>query len=432
MVKNLKTYVINLKKRRDRKTHIFNEFEKYKNFDVVIFQAVENVVPAVGLYISLCSVIKQAKFENLPYVLFCEDDHSFTREFDYDELIDQIKLADNQCADVLLGGVSWYDYGTRLTKNLYWINSFTGMQFTIIFSRFYEKILSISFSQNDIIDGWISKFSKNIYLIAPFISVQKDFGYSDVTDKNNEVGILDKYFSDMCDRLRMLENVYDHINKIALPQISKEYYNDLQIPVYLIAKKNKARLASAIKQFENKNEFVVELMEINEITQIELWSKIKEIISFAKDQQDEIIIICNDDHEFTSNYSKDLLFQNILKGAYFGADLISGGSRNFDQIIMASHNLFWINLIDPSHFIIIYSRFYEAILFENFEPQDFVDIKLSELTNNKYLIYPFISIQKDSISSGFPNEGYASNIEVNSFEYTSERIKEIEGKMSLN
>lgn len=71
-----------LKKRKDRKNHIFNEFIKHKNFEVVILEAVENIVPAVGLYLSLCNVIEKAQFEKLPYVLFCEDDHWVLRSVD--------------------------------------------------------------------------------------------------------------------------------------------------------------------------------------------------------------------------------------------------------------------------------------------------------------------------------------------------------------
>ena len=41
----------------------------------------------------------------------------------------------------------------------------------------------------------------------PFISVQKEFGYSDVTPKNGEQGFVDKCFSETSERLRLLQDV---------------------------------------------------------------------------------------------------------------------------------------------------------------------------------------------------------------------------------
>ncbi|MFK2249200.1 hypothetical protein ACIXO6_15670 [Bacteroides fragilis] len=43
--------------------------------------------------------------------------------------------------------------------------------------------------------------------IYPFISVQKDFGYSDVTVYNGTPGMISNYFSQANYRLRMIHHV---------------------------------------------------------------------------------------------------------------------------------------------------------------------------------------------------------------------------------
>ena len=48
------------------------------------------------------------------------------------------------------------------------------------------KMLDYSFQDTDTADGVISKLATNKMVIFPFISEQRDFGYSDVTQSNME------------------------------------------------------------------------------------------------------------------------------------------------------------------------------------------------------------------------------------------------------
>lgn len=62
---------------------------------------------------------------------------------------------------------------------------------------------------NDTADGVFSKLSNNKMVLYPFISVQHDFGYSDVTKHNNEInGLISKFFEDADRRLQIYKNVY--------------------------------------------------------------------------------------------------------------------------------------------------------------------------------------------------------------------------------
>lgn len=86
---------------------------------------------------------------------------------------------------MLLAGVSWYQDAFQISEILFWIEKFTGAQFMIIFRKFFQRIVDTNFSHLDAVDAKIASLSDSIYLTYPFISVQKKFGYSDVTEMNN-------------------------------------------------------------------------------------------------------------------------------------------------------------------------------------------------------------------------------------------------------
>ncbi|MFZ4263758.1 hypothetical protein ACFRAE_17105 [Sphingobacterium sp. HJSM2_6] len=398
MRNKIPTYIVNLKHRIDRKKNIIKEFRGQLEFEVHFYDAIIDKTPAKGLYKSLINIIKLAKSQNLPYLLFCEDDHVFTENFDFERFKNLVKIVNKIEADVLLGGVSWFDYGVKINSDLYWIDHFTGMQFSIIYSKFYDKILNTTFNNIDVIDKWISKLSNDIYLINPFISIQKDFGYSDVTIKNNKKGILDNYFLDMANKLIFLDSIYNHILNSTIPVICDNTIKDLQIPVYIINLKNNLdKLSNVLNEFQNRNEFSIEIVEAceNENRALGLWMSIKKVIALAKEREDEVIIICEDNHVFTENYNRTTLFKNIYRSAYLGADIVLGGVSDVSHIVVVDENLCWISEFYNMQFIIIHNKFYDQILNEGIDSNVTSDGKFSEMSPNKYVIHPFISIQKN-------------------------------------
>lgn len=57
------------------------------------------------------------------------------------------------------------------------------------------------------LDFKISELSDSIFVIHPFISVQKEFGYSDVTSKNAEEGYVENLFRGTSQKLDMLKRI---------------------------------------------------------------------------------------------------------------------------------------------------------------------------------------------------------------------------------
>lgn len=119
-------------------------------------------------------------------------------------------------ADLLSGGVSWMRDSLQVRENLFWIERFTGMQFTVVFKRFYDKILAIKYDENQkyVTDSFLSMLSDSIFVMHPYISVQKEFGYSDVTEKNNKEGYVQSLFERTDKTLCILKKVRNHYGKL--------------------------------------------------------------------------------------------------------------------------------------------------------------------------------------------------------------------------
>lgn len=173
---------------------------------------------------------------------------------------------------------------------------------------------------------------------------------------------------------------------------------ELYIPVYAInIKEREDRRSHIIKEFENKIEFQFNLIEACKHSKgtIGLWNSIVNIVKLAKERDEDVIIICEDDHYFTENYSPKLLFKEIREAYMQGADILSGGIGGFGQAIPVGYKRYWVDWFWCTQFIVVYASFFDKILSYQFKDDDTADDVLSALTNNKMVIYPFISEQKD-------------------------------------
>lgn len=201
------TYVINLKERTDRLTHIEQQFGGKSEFEVTIMEASKHAIGAVGLWQSILKIIKIALDSDDDAIIICEDDLQFTTQYAHEVLIKHIANAKKNDADILLGGVSWFKDAVQISSDLFWVEKFSGLQFTVFFKKFYEKILEATFLETDAADYKISSLSDKKFIIHPFISIQKEFGYSDVTPKNGEEGFVETCFKETSERLQLLKNV---------------------------------------------------------------------------------------------------------------------------------------------------------------------------------------------------------------------------------
>jgi len=214
----MKAYSINLKERVDRMEHTKNEFSKFPEFKLNMIEAKKNTCGAIGLWDTIQLIVKDhSRLKESDFLIICEDDHVFTQFYSHKLLLKSIETANNYKADILLGGVSWTDMAVKVSQNMYWIKNFSGLQFLIIFKRFFQKILDVKdFNSRDTADKKMCELSENKFVIAPFISIQKEFGYSDATVLNNVDGRVSYLFERTSKTFDVLEKVNNYFNQFEI------------------------------------------------------------------------------------------------------------------------------------------------------------------------------------------------------------------------
>lgn len=430
------TFVVNLPKRTDRRSDIIQEFANKSEFKLTIVDAVEHSFGALGLWKTLSSIISSALEKNVEYILICEDDHKFTRNYSEKKLRESIEKTRSLGGEILLGGVSWSGDSVNVSQSLFWTKSFSGLQFTVVFKSFFEKFLNADLAGYDAADYHICSLTPNIFVIHPFISIQRSYPYSDATPRNNELGRVKLLFEHAESKLKKHKKVSKYFassqrQKLALKSMKAFDTSQVVMPTYVInLKKRLDRKKHIVKQFNAREEFQIKICNgiENAKGQIGLWESIKKVIRIAKKANDDIIIICEDDHIFTDHYNKDFLIKNIVKAHALNADVLLGGICHFNSAVKASENLFWVDEFYCTQFMIVFENFFDAILNEKYDEYMSVDGKISAISANKLVLFPFVSIQQDF---GYSDITTRDSKEIRSdepFIHTMERLNTIDRK----
>ncbi|MBS1737269.1 MAG: glycosyl transferase [Bacteroidetes bacterium] len=295
----IQTFVINLKERKDRKENILKEFSIRKEFVVQVVEAIKHKVGGVGLWKTIRHIVRDLADPASDFILICEDDHQFTGNYSSQHLFAAITEAIEKKADILSGGVSWVQTIFRISSSLYWVDKFTGTQFIIIFKQLYPKILNSKFKEHDSADLKLCSLSKNKLVVFPFISIQKDFGYSDATKFNNEKGRVSKLFKNSVETFDILNSVTKYYQEAPRFNGSFKGMVNLTVPTYIINLPERVeRLKHIKKQFQNKPEFDIKIVEAckNRVGALGLWKSIRKVIQMAIANEDDVIVIVEDDH----------------------------------------------------------------------------------------------------------------------------------------
>jgi hypothetical protein len=414
---SIPTFVINLKNRTDRKAHILSEFSGRDEFKVTIIEPQKDEKPTISLWKTIKYIIENLVGVKDDFFLLCEDDHQFTEYYQKEKFLKCIKQANKMEADILSGGVSSIFDFVQAEPDLFWMDTFTGTQFVVIYRPFFKTITTSAFTDKDTADMKISSLTENKFLIYPFISVQKDFGYSDATPRNNNHNRpeVDVFFHRAFHTVKLVNDVsifYKQlVRKIASIADGMSYEN-FYIPTYIINLPERTdRLAHIKKEFEGKSEFDVKLIEAikHEKGNLGLWLTIRKIVEKAIIDEDDIIIICEDDHEFTDHYSKATFVKNVIEAHLLGAGILLGGISRYSNATSVTNELFWIDKSFCTQFTVIYKTFFKRILEEPFDDSTHADIAFSEMTSNKLVSFPYISTQKflgdSNITPGIFKEG---------------------------
>ncbi len=391
-------FIINLPCREDRRKNITEEFAGRDEFSAEFITPETHLIRTLSLWLTITKIIRE-QFHNNEFVIICEDDHQFTRQYDKKLFFEAIEEAGRYEADLLLGGVSGFESSIRCSQAIFWINRFTGLQFTVIFKRFFRAILDAHYKDTDITDRKISLISKKKFMIYPFISTQKEFGYSDLTVKNNEDGRVEALFEKSAELIMLYERIFKRYVQLEMqiaafsPSLD---YDDIVVPAYVINLPERTDRAENIRQqFKGRNEFDVRLISAIKHANgaFGLWQTMLQIVRLAIANDDDMVVICEDDHQFTEHYDKISFLKQVVESHRLGADLLLGGVSHFRNAFFISEQRYWLNYFYGCQFMVVYKKFFRKIIEEPFDLDITADGHLSRLTANKIGIYPFISVQ---------------------------------------
>lgn len=192
--------------------------------------------------------------------------------------------------------------------------------------------------------------------------------------------------------------------------------NEINIPTYIITGKLKSTksLTYIRSQFKDKKEFDIKTIEISKHQNESLrrWITLSQIAKIATEKEEEVIVICEEGHQFTKNYNTVKFISSIYEAHRLGANILLGGiSGGISNLLPLPSGLFWLDTFSGANFFVIYRNLYKQILDEPFSDNDTIEAKFSEITSNKFVMYPMISTQydfNDSETSTTSNTQYCS------------------------
>lgn len=395
------TYIINRKEDTNKLQHIRHQFSDKPEFNLAIINpVVEHDTSATSLLNTIKHIILDKTNDSGDFIVICTDEHQFTEAYNKETLLDYIAKADKLNADILLCGISWYMTALGVSENLFLVDKFSGLNFFIIYPRFFKRVLEAEFNASDVAAYKISELAYNKLVMYPFISIGEEPELARESFKNNVNGYPEESFEKAAAQIAILIKVkefYQSLPKIAI-DITDDLYRQLVIPVYIINLPERTeRLMHIKKQFDEKSEFDTIIVEAckHKIGAVGLWNSIVKVINMAIENDDDVIIICEDDHQFTDDYSKEFLLRNILEAHNQGADVLSCGAGDFGQVVPLTEERYWINPLIGTQFIVVYKKLFKKLLKYKFHTRDTADGVISELSSNIMLLCPSVSIQRD-------------------------------------
>lgn len=177
-------------------------------------------------------------------------------------------------------------------------------------------------------------------------------------------------------------------------------YNGISVPTYIFNLPHREDRRKHIeKQFLDKPEFEVRWSKTfsHKIGAVGLWQSIRYAVADAvKRGEDDVIILCEDDHYFTEDYNRDTFFAQIIHAATLGTHLLAGGISGFQNAVKLRYEgLYWIDWFWATQFIVLFRSSFDKILNAHFSDTDVADEFLSKILANKLVIHPFISRQEE-------------------------------------
>ena len=388
MFNTISCHVINNVNRKDRYNNIKKNFSSKEQFQVTIHTPISNATASVSLWLTIKKIITTINPKNA-YFILVEDDHEFCTNYSFELLKKSIEAANNLKADILCGGVSWFKTGVQISNELFWIEKFSGLQFTIIFKRFYTTILESHFADYDHADYKISDLTNKKFVIHPYISFQKDFGYSDVTVRNNLSRRVEKLFAESSKRLELLKTIKRYYTKLELVagNLDEAEAANILIPLYSIVEKASINY----ELFSNEINFDQTVFQISKDDINQKWETLCQCIKQAQINSESFIVVSFDQIPLSPLFRKSIFINNIISANSFSCELLLGNIARFNHAVPVTSSLFWVDSFSYSSFIVLFSSLFERVTTTRPLEEENIYTYLSYLTSQKLALYPFIA-----------------------------------------
>ncbi|WP_201747914.1 glycosyltransferase family 25 protein [Chitinophaga vietnamensis] len=382
------TYIIlNEKKYPGIEAYARNTFADRNEFAVTFCNERESE----GWWNTVARILRGLPDDGPELVLIGEGDHLFTADYSPAYLAESINAAKHMDADILIGGASSFDNAIRVAEHLYWVDGFDGFQFIIFFRKFFQPVLAATGGSGDDVNLKAYRPQGRKLLVHPFVSIRRD---------TIDAGIARNMFEHSAakvDSINKISNYYRLLSRTPIG-LSTEDMEQVCIPTYVINLPERVERREHIRnEFNGRDEFEVTIVPAckHKIGAVGLWQTIRKILEIASAGDDDIIIICEDDHQFTESYSKELFLRNVAEAYSQGAGLLIGGIGHFTQAIPVTTTRYWIDVFWSTQFLVLFRKSFDKILSSEFDDTVTADDFLSEIIDEKMVFFPFISIQKD-------------------------------------
>lgn len=407
---------------KPNKENVLNAFSGKNEFDLH-FTKPYDISDTNGLWQIIQHITLVASDRDYDYFLLCNSDHQFTEHYSKENLLSCINEAERLGSNLLLGDVQSFSSAIRVSKGIFWVENFEGSSFMIIFRSFFREILADNHK--------VFTLSSCKFFIYPFVSYSSNPERSDTEFNKAEIKIKSNNHevSQQVELLDYISKFYEDLSDDSECNQIIESLDKVVIPTFIINLSERTERLKHIKlQFENRNEFDVQIIEATKHPKgtVGLWKTIRKIVKKAIDNEDDIIIICEDDHEFTSDYSKSYMLENIIQAYFQQTEMLLGGICGLKRALPISNNRVWVNYSHCLQFTILYRPVFQKILDEPYNDDVIPDILLSDLVANKMVLYPFISTQKyfgySDVSQGNNDD---KEMVVRNFAWASNELKKI-------
>lgn len=161
-----------------------------------------------------------------------------------------------------------------------------------------------------------------------------------------------------------------------------------------------SELSSSINDLQHYELFNLNFLSgsLQNLTLESIWGELANIVKFAKENNEEYVILARDLGVFNTIENIDLLLEIVVEATDFNTRmLLANISASDATLIPVTSNLFWTDSVTGFEIIVICGSCFDLIINADLSSYCTFEEGLEEITSNKMLIYPMINGNSKSV-----------------------------------